>query len=148
MRAARPLVALLTLTNAALSRAPVGASPTSLPGIRQQMELGEALIKVDSWKALPKDVTVALSTSKRGAAARSSLLTELADAAGKGTQSDSFEKAKDTLNAMMEQTVEELDTALLNCKETDAILSQQLDANTALRSSLAEDVATARAHIA
>ena len=58
------------------------------------------------------------------------MLTEIADAAGAGTKSgDSFEKAKDTLNHMMEQTVEELDTAMLNCKQTDMIIAQQLDVN-------------------
>jgi len=115
------------------------------------MELGQALSAVGARPGgLPKEVSAALSTSKRLlGAAQASLLTELADATGAaGTKRDSFEKAKDTLNAMMEETVEELDTALLNCKQTDAIISQQLDSNTALRASLAEDVATARAEIA
>merc|ERR1719240_755672 len=113
------------------------------------MELGEALIAVDAQRGLPKEVTAALSTGKQpsAAAAQASLLGA-ADAAAAGAKRDSFEKAKETLNNMMEQTVEELDTALLNCKQTDAIIAQQLDANSALRASLAEDVATARAEIA
>jgi len=152
MRAIGPLLALLTLANAALSRGPAPPLSPSLraPPRPPPMELGQALSTVGARPGgLPKEVSAALSTSKRLGAAQASLLTELADATGAaGTKRDSFEKAKDTLNAMMEETVEELDTALLNCKQTDAIISQQLDSNTALRASLAEDVATARAEIA
>merc|ERR1719316_2290006 len=59
-----------------------------------------------------------------------------------------LQKAKDTLNNMMEETEHELDTAVLECKEFDEHTVAILDENTMLRAGLGEQEATARAEIA
>jgi len=63
------------------------------------------------------------------------------------SSTNALDRAKDTLNAMMEGTEEELDTALLECKEFEAHATANLDENQQLRASIAEEVADARAEL-
>merc|ERR1719408_965736 len=59
-----------------------------------------------------------------------------------------LDKAKETLNNMMEETEAELDEAILECTEYDRHTVALLDENTRYRAQLGEEVAQARADIA
>merc|ERR1719199_1798772 len=65
-----------------------------------------------------------------------------------GDVEGALNKAKETLNNMMEETEAELDEAILECTEYDRHTVSLLDENTRLRAGLGEEVAQARADIA
>merc|ERR1719482_1887201 len=65
-----------------------------------------------------------------------------------GDVSGALDRAKETLNNMMEETEAELDEAVLECTEYDRHTVSILDENTRLRAGLGEEVAQARADIA
>merc|ERR1719316_1998039 len=65
-----------------------------------------------------------------------------------GDVEGALNKAKETLNNMMEETEAELDEAILECTEYDRHTVSLLDENTRLRAGLGEEVAAARADIA
>merc|ERR1719482_862496 len=100
-------------------------------------------------KKLPSEVQVALSQKKDGHVVRphkdhGALVQSKQDPSYGGA----LQKAKDTLNNMMEETEHELDTAVLECKEFDEHTVSILDENTMLRAGLGEQVAVARSEIA
>merc|ERR1719482_2542308 len=100
-------------------------------------------------KKLPSEVQVALSQKKDGHVVRphkdhGALVQSKQDPSYGGA----LQKAKDTLNNMMEETEHELDTAVLECKEFDEHTVAILDENTMLRAGLGEQVAVARSEIA
>merc|ERR1719408_1084980 len=65
-----------------------------------------------------------------------------------GDVAGALDKAKETLNNMMEETEAELDEAILECTEYDRHTVALLDENTRYRAQLGEEVAQARADIA
>merc|ERR1719253_2446716 len=72
----------------------------------------------------------------------------LAKTSPTGDVSGALDRAKETLNNMMEETEMELDEAVLECTEYDKHTVSVLDENTRLRAGLGEEVAQARADIA
>merc|ERR1719201_2869829 len=98
-----------------------------------EMTLTHALSKVTK---LPKDVTALVQhkTSHKSSPT--------------GDVSGALDRAKETLNNMMEETEAELDEAILECTEYDRHTVAILDENTRLRAGLGEEVAQARADIA
>ena len=61
---------------------------------------------------------------------------------------EALDKAKETLSNMMEETEEELDKAIITCKEFDAQTTGSLDENKGFRAELAAMVAAAKSEIA
>merc|ERR1719218_508919 len=110
------------------------------------MTLEHAMHKV---KHLPDAVHVALTQAGKS---QKNLAHKMAHALTQDKQDPSYggalQKAKDTLNNMMEETEHELDTAVLECKEFDEHTVAILDENTMLRAGLGEQVAVARSEIA
>merc|ERR1719498_1557266 len=108
------------------------------------MSLETAMQKV---KKLPSEIQVALSEKKAGHV-RPHKEHALVQAKQDPSYGGALQKAKDTLNNMMEETEHELDTAVLECKEFDEHTVAILDENTMLRAGLGEQMAVARSEIA
>merc|ERR1719169_213325 len=108
----------------------------------EPMSLEHAMHKV---RNLPNAVHVALTQAGKHKSHKSHALTEDKQDPSYG---GALQKAKDTLNNMMEETEHELDTAVLECKEFDEHTVAILDENTMLRAGLGEQVAVARSEIA
>merc|ERR1719515_539738 len=99
-------------------------------------------------KKLPSEIQVALSEKNGHLVRPHKQHGALVQAKQDPSYGGALQKAKDTLNNMMEETEHELDTAVLECKEFDEHTVAILDENTMLRAGLGEQVATARAEIA
>merc|ERR1719506_1000046 len=111
------------------------------------MTLEQALSKV---KKVPMNVKEILShphQHKKGVS-HSTLALTAGKSSPTGDVPGALEKAKQTLNNMMEETEMELDEAILECTEFDKHTVGVLDENTRLRAGLGEEVAQARADIA
>jgi len=113
------------------------------------MTLEQALSKV---KKVPASVKEILHPQQHKKGVSHTAHAALALTAGKssptGDVAGALEKAKQTLNNMMEETEAELDEAVLECTEFDKHTVGVLDENTRLRAGLGEEVASARADIA
>merc|ERR1719269_100752 len=111
------------------------------------MTLEQALSKV---KKVPMNVKEILShphQHKKGVS-HSTLALTAGKSSPTGDVAGALEKAKQTLNNMMEETEAELDEAVLECTEFDKHTVGVLDENTRLRAGLGEEVASARVDIA
>merc|ERR1719440_1687008 len=91
-------------------------------------------------KKLPHEIQVELLQKHKGHIVRPHSDEALVQSKQDPSYGGALQKAKDTLNNMMEETEHELDTAVLECKE--------FDENTMLRAGLGEQVAVARSEIA
>jgi hypothetical protein len=109
------------------------------------MSLATAMSKV---KKLPSEIQVALSEKHGHLVRPHKQHGALVQAKQDPSYGGALQKAKDTLNNMMEETEHELDTAVLECKEFDEHTVAILDENTMLRAGLGEQVAVARSEIA
>merc|ERR1719269_186510 len=98
-------------------------------------------------KKLPHEIQVALMQKHKGHIVRPHSDEALVQAKQDPSYGGALQKAKDTLNNMMEETEHELDTAVLECKEFDEHTVAILDENTMLRAGLGEQVAVARSEI-
>merc|ERR1719377_466300 len=99
-------------------------------------------------KKLPHEIQVELLQKHKGHLVRPHTEQALVQASQDPSYGGALQKAKDTLNNMMEETEHELDTAVLDCKEFDEHTVSILDENTMLRAGLGEQVAVARSQIA
>jgi len=146
------LVTLVTLVNAAAAVAPVQYPSASALAKQHegQMSFEHALQHVGAKLTLPehvKGVMLAVGKGKRNPAAEESHALQQGGSDA-GAASNALDRAKETLNNMMEETEAELDTAVLDCKSFDDHTTSILDENSRLRSQLGEEVAMARADIA
>jgi hypothetical protein len=140
---------LLTLVNVAAMKASERyPSPAVLARIHEPMSIEHAMKKVP---LLPETVRFALM-QKNHAVVRPHSEHALHQAhrskQDPGAYGGALDKAKETLNNMMEETEAELDEAILECKEFDEHTVSILDENTRFRAQLGEEVAMARSDIA
>merc|ERR1719377_235636 len=91
-------------------------------------------------KKLPHEIQVELLQKHKGHLVRPHTEQALVQSSQDPSYGGALQKAKDTLNNMMEETEHELDTAVLECKE--------FDEHTVSRAGLGEQVAVARSEIA
>merc|ERR1719460_1498607 len=116
------------------------------------MSFQQATSKVTKVKELPAEVKLMLT--QIGKPHHRAHHTEHAHALQQhgssptGDVEGALNKAKETLNNMMEETEAELDEAILECTEYDRHTVALLDENTRYRAQLGEEVAQARSDIA